>query len=464
MRLLSFFTIAVVATLQTFAQQRISLPFTQVALREDFREPNDMWPMLATLENIYTIDKDEYFMHRRNTGSPYAIMMKWENMFTNYQILSSLKLGPMEREEQTIGVICQVQVDGKGGFVMEINRSKQVRVKQLVGNYYRYVTGTPEGRGWEKANVRKEEYNEFEIRVAGPQIDFYLNKKFIASADAPDYKPGTMGLIIGPDTKAKADFFYVLTTNDGYDGARANEQGKREKLSVQEELVKVKFDLEQANRSLSAKEIELRQCSEMNRIKIEQITSDNENLMMRIRTLQAFKDQLDVEIDGDVFLTLATNLRDELKKNAILEHEVAVYKDSLRVVSEKFRKFRLTVLDGAITKAERDKKKREADDAVQTAAAIQAELKEKKWKEEQEKFEAERRKTEAAASSKITPQSKAEAQTKIDEAKKKIEALKATEAKTQAATQPVAPANVAPEPGKAQPLPIPTRKAVRSAD
>jgi hypothetical protein len=494
LRITGLWVVLIVLAAQSgHAQGKIDLNYSEVIIREDFREPNDNWPNLSTMENLYMVDKDEYFMHRRNSTAPYALMLKWENVYPVYQILASLRLGPMEREEQTIGVILQVQVDGKGAFVMEVNRFKQVRVKQLVGSYYRYITGTGTGedKGWVKGNVRgREETNEFDIRVNGPQVDFYINKKFVISADAPEYKPGTVGLLIGPDTKAKADYFYVLTTGDGRGAGAANEEEKKQKLTAQEELVKVKFELEQMKKTLASKEIELKVTSERMQQDIERITKDNEELMTRVRQLQEFKNQLDVDIDGDVFLTLAGNLRDELKKNAIMEEELELYKDSLRINNEKFRKFKLTMLDGAITKAERDKKNREAEEAAKMTGLINAELKEKKWKEEQEKYEAERRKEiakkidEARNKGKATEGKVAQPNLPTDVAapsvaeKAEAEPVKG-EPKTEAKEKPTASEQARPsvaqeaapapkpqtgDPGKAAPLPVMTRKATKAKD
>jgi|GEM_PF-1203951 len=474
------------------AQGKIDLNFSEVLIREDFQEPNDNWPNLATMENLYTVDKDEYYMHRRNSTAPYALMLKWENVYPVYQILTSLRLGPMDKEEQTIGVILQVQVDGKGGFVMEVNRFKQVRVKQLVGSYYRYITGsgTGEDKGWVKGNVRgRDETNEFDIRVNGPQVDFYINKKFVISADAPEYQPGTVGLLIGPDTKAKADYFYVLTTGDGRGAGADNEEEKKQKLTAQEELVKVKFELEQMKKTLAGKEIELKVISERMQQDIERITKDNEDLMTRVRQLQEFKNQLDVDIDGDVFLTLAGNLRDELKKNAIMEQELELYKDSLRINNEKFRKFKLTMLDGAITKAERDKKNREVEEAAKMTELINAELKEKKWKEEQEKYEAERRKDIAKkiedarnkgkasdvkvvlpsasgeATNPVTDKTSKEPLKEEPKATAKEKAVVKDDARLGVAQEVASTPKAAPaEPGKASPLPIMTRKATKAKD
>ena len=194
----SIFLLLTLLPLLTIGQNPIGIEFNEVALREEFSEKNDNWPYLTTMENLYVADKDEYFMHRRHKTNPYAIITPWKNNLSTFNVLTTLKLGPAERADQTIGVIFLVQGDGKGAIVFEFNKFKQYRIKQLVGSYYKFISGDSEGQGWVKSGSfsGKNEYNEIDIRVDLPQVDIYLNKKFLQSFDVMDYKPGNMGLLI----------------------------------------------------------------------------------------------------------------------------------------------------------------------------------------------------------------------------------------------------------------------------
>ena len=138
------------------------MAYTELVYREDFSKENEDWPFISSYENLFGIDKDEYFMHRMNPNLPYALMSNWKMSVETFNILTALKLGPADQANQSIGVIFLVQPDGQGAIVFEINKFKQYRIKQLDGKFYRYLTGTKEDQGWVKNSVvkTKNEYNE----------------------------------------------------------------------------------------------------------------------------------------------------------------------------------------------------------------------------------------------------------------------------------------------------------------
>ena len=79
--------------------------------------------------------------------------------------------------------------------MFELNKFKQYRIKQLVGSYYKFLSGDAESNGWVKSGAlaAKNKYNEIDIRVKLPQVDIYVNGKFLQSFDVLEYKPGGMG-------------------------------------------------------------------------------------------------------------------------------------------------------------------------------------------------------------------------------------------------------------------------------
>lgn len=373
----------------SLAQNQIALEFNQIELREEFTEQNEYWPYLTTMENLYVPDKDEYFMHRRHKTNPYAIITDWKNNLSTFNILTTLKLGPAETAEQSIGVIFLVQPDGKGAVVFEINKFKQYRIKQLVGSYYKFISGDNESQGWVKSSLisGKEEYNLVDIRVNLPQIDIYLNDKFVQSFDLPEIKPGNMGFLIGPDTKAKSDYFYVYTTPTAKDEAVASEKEQGEARSAAEQLSKMRYELEQMDRAL--KECQLERQTAISRLEEEigALNESNDRLTTSNNALREFKNQVTIDINEDVFLTLAENLKAEIVKNQRLESQVQVYKDSLKLTHIQYSKLKLALLDKAIVKAEKDKVVRDQKESAETKQMIEKELQDKKLNSEQEKWE-----------------------------------------------------------------------------
>lgn len=373
------------------AQNQISLEYNIVELREEFSAKNENWPYLTTMENLYVVDKDEYFMHRRNQSASYAIVTDWRNKLSEFNILTTLKLGPANDENQTIGVIFLIQDDGKGAIVFEFNKFKQYRIKQLVGSYYKFLSGDAESKGWVKSGALagKNEYNEIDVRVDLPQVDILVNGKFLQSFDVIDYKPGGMGFLIGPDTKAKSDYFYVYTTEEGKQVAQEIAKEEEDNKSAVQQLSKLRYELEQERRALKECQLERQQAVSVLEEQMGALTQQNDRLSLQNRQLQEFKSQVLVEIDEDVFLTLAENLKEEIIKNQKLESQVQVYKDSLSYAHNRYNKLKVALLDKAIKKAEKDKLARDKKDAEETKKAIEKELVDKRMKEEQAEWEAE---------------------------------------------------------------------------
>lgn len=372
------------------AQNKIEDEYNLVELREEFSAKNDYWPYLTTMENLYVVDKDEYFMHRRNKSAAYAIVSKWENNLSEFNILTTLKLGPSTDESQTIGIIFLVQGDGQGAVVFEFNKFKQYRIKQLVGSYYKFLSGEAEDKGWVKSGAlaSKNEYNEIDVRVKLPQVDIYVNGKFLQSFDVLEYTPGGMGFLIGPDTKAKSDYFYVYTTENGKQVAVEQKKEKEDTQSAIEQLAKLRYELEQNKRTLRECEMERTKAVTTLEDELANLRQSNEKMATQNRQLREFKNQVLVEVDEDVFLTLAENLKTEIIKNQKLESQVQIYKDSLKYTHTKYNKLKLALLDKAIKKAEKQKVEREKNEAQKTKQEIEKELKDKRMKAEQAEWEA----------------------------------------------------------------------------
>ena len=371
-------------------QEKVELNYSELVHREDFSEENEIWPFVASYENLFGIDKDEYFLHRMNKDLPYALMAKWKNKLTTFNILTAIKLGPADSRTQSMGLIFYVQPDGKGAIVFEMNKLKEYRVKQLVGKYYRYLTGSKEELGWVKNSLVKvkNEYNEVEVKVEEGQMDFYLNGKFIESFDVLDYRPGNMGLIIGPNTKAKVDYFYLYTTPEALVKADDLMEGEEKEKSTTTQLISTKLEAEKLRRENAMCIAELERVSAANEKERSTMNGAMESLRTQNNALHDFKDRLLVEVDEDVFLTLTSELKDEIIKNQALMKELKHYKDSLWMAHTKYNALKVALLDKAIVKGKKAKIAREKQESKNTKAQIETELKEESWEKEQNTWEA----------------------------------------------------------------------------
>ena len=117
------------------------------------------------------------------------------------------------------------------------------------------------------------------------------------------------------------------------------------------------------------------------------LRQSNERLSLQNRQLQEFKGQVLVQVDEDVFLTLAENLKTEIIKNQRLESQVNIYKDSLKLTHVKYSRLKLALLDKAIKKAKKEKTERDRKEASRTKQEIEKELEDRRLNEEQEEWE-----------------------------------------------------------------------------
>lgn len=355
-----FFLLTVIAISQiSLAQNLINQNYSEAVLGEDFNDQNDIWQYPTSYENLFILDKGQYFLTRQNPSSAYAIMAKWPNNLTRFNIKTSLILGPAETKEQTIGVIFLIQDEGKGAVVFEINKDREYRVKEMVGAYYKYITGDKASAGWVKSKaIDTKENNKIDIKVYDRQCDFYINGQFLTSFNVPEeYGPGRLGLIIGPSAKAKVDYYYVYTTSEG-----AEELGPVEKTMSPEERI---MELSQENLDLK------RQLAEVN---VDQIKAEADQIIALLeerleianqsvellevenQQLKQYKNEVLTDMDEDVFLTLSQSLKDEIKKNQALQGEIEFLNDSIKAIHASFQDFKLKLLDQAIKEKEKELK------------------------------------------------------------------------------------------------------------
>ncbi|MCF8257081.1 MAG: hypothetical protein K9J06_05985 [Flavobacteriales bacterium] len=456
------FAALVLPAVGLWGQNPITLEYNVQQLREEFSEENANWNYMSSVENLYMPDKGDLFMHRNNPNSAYAFVTKWENSLRVFSIISRLKMGPAETPDQSIGIVCLVQRDGKGAVVVEFNKFKQYRVKQLVGAYYRYISGTAEDKGWVKSNLLrgKDDYNDLEVRAALPQVDVYINGKFAQSFDVPDYGPGQMGLVIGPGTKAKADFFHVHATSQTIAAGDSSAVVNNTPVTPIEQITKLRFELEMKDRDLRECQTERIKAVSVMEDQIGGLISENQRLTMQNKQLAEFRNEILVDMDEDAFLTVARSLKDEIVKNQRLESQVQTYRDSLRTTHQTYSKLKLALLDKSIKKAEVQKVERDRQESINTKSEIEAELQDKRLTKEQEEWERKNFKPIAATES-TAPDAKP-----VEQPVGKPKEDKKSEGKAGKKDNPnkeiaAPPSEALPE---ASPLPIPVRKAEKKND
>jgi hypothetical protein len=401
---ISFILLTLLFALKTEAQQ-VNENFSVQVFSDDFSSENNLWDYLTTAENLFVLDKGEYFMHRRNETKPYALVTNWKNDLTLFHIKAALKLGPATSEEQTIGIIFYIQPDGKGALVFEINKDKKFRVKQLVGAYYKFLTGEVTDAGWVKSKFvdNTGEYNVLEVKSAGGINDFYINGNFVFSTPVQDYAPGSLGILIGADTKAKADYFYVYATREVSSDVTANRQFGE--LTPNEKIEFLLAENDKLKKQIAQDNVE--EIKKMADLKIatmeEQVNkkeAEIEQLKIEVNSLSTYKNSVIKDMDEDVFLTLSNSVKEQMEVNKKLNKFIEEIRDSLSVANKKYTDLKMKQVTDLIEQQKKEQAKKQAIPATKEeqkpeTAKVQAKKEESVKIADQPKVTASEKKVEA---------------------------------------------------------------------
>ena len=196
----------------TTCQEISATKYKNKIIYEDFNTGSEAFKIITTSDNYFIVDNGDYLLSRNNKKKEYAIVAKNSNV-TDFTLKTSMRIGPSDNKNASIGVILKVQEDGKGAIVFEINKKGEYRIKQLQENEYIMLSGNNKNEGWERSNIIKtiNEHNQIEIRSEKNNYDIYANNKFLTSFFVSNYKSGSSGLIISPNTKARIAYFYLMT-------------------------------------------------------------------------------------------------------------------------------------------------------------------------------------------------------------------------------------------------------------
>ena len=327
-------------SISSLGQQRIYGEFSAPVFIEDFNESKGSFPTITTVENYYTVDDSTYFMNRNNPISPYAVMANFPNELNTFHLSTNLKLGPSETKEQTVGLIFMSQRDSNSAYVFEFNRNKRYRIRRIRNGA---ITSMGESiDGWIKSNALLgiDEYNKLEVKTANGDFDFYINGSFVTSFYDNTFTSGNMGFFIGSMTKARAEYFYVYTSEPSIEEVQKSENDMRiEQLEKENAALKAEL----AER-LDAKIVELQGVIQVLETQLVTTNRDNEVLREEITQYEEIR-FLVGNIDKDLILTLSRNLREEIRKNQVLTNENVQLKDSIDILEEEMEDFKMNVLD-----------------------------------------------------------------------------------------------------------------------
>lgn len=338
-------------SVQPLNAQLVKERFDKLSLSENFDSINTYWTTLANAENLFIVQDGEYILQRKAPAAPYAIIANFEDEFTSFRVVTSMKLDKSMSDDATVGFLFMMQPEGEGGFLCEINKNKEYRLRQIVSGSYRYLTGSPKEGGWVKSSHLNEPNfsNMIEIRTANRNYDLYINSNFVQSFSEPTYKSGKMGLIIGPASRGKVDFIYVFTIASAAEAAAnaastKNENGTTssvagpDMIELAESIIKLKTQINKLNeenedlkktisamksgdqeRDVTFKNMEKQIKSLQDQIKKKETSIDS---LSRANTdLLKYKEMVGGNENADLVITLSKAVKAEKEKNAQLESE-----------------------------------------------------------------------------------------------------------------------------------------------
>ena len=234
------------------AQQISSDAYNKDVIHEDFNAEGEYFKIITTTDNYFILDKGDYLLSRNNKDSEYAIIAN-NSSVTDFVIKTAVRIGPSDNKKASVGIILKAQQDGKGAIIFEINKKREYRIKQLIGNNYQTLSGNAKQEGWVKNKLVNgvDEHNFIEIRSEKNIYDIYINSEYLTTFFIPDFTSGSCGLIISPATKARISYYYINTKGESTAVANYTNENTASVNETIEQLNKRIVILEENNAKLN---------------------------------------------------------------------------------------------------------------------------------------------------------------------------------------------------------------------
>jgi len=234
------------------AQQISSDAYNKDVIHEDFNTEGEYFKIVTTTDNYFILDKGDYLLSRNNKDSEYAIIAN-NSSVTDFVIKTAVRIGPSENKKASVGIILKAQQDGKGAIIFEINKKREYRIKQLIGDSYQTLSGNAKQEGWVKNKLVNgvDEHNFIEIRSEKNIYDIYINSEYLTTIFIPNFNSGSCGLIISPATKARISYYYINTKGESTAVANYTNENTASVNETIEQLNKRIVILEENNAKLN---------------------------------------------------------------------------------------------------------------------------------------------------------------------------------------------------------------------
>ena len=310
-----------------YAQQISSDIYNMQLIYEDFNVETKNFSVVTNTDNYFIIDKGDYLLSRNNDVSEYAIIAK-NSQVNNFVLKTSLRIGPGDNKESSLGIILKAQKEGKGAIIFEINKKKEYRIKQLENNKYKILSGTNKNDGWVKNSAINtvDEHNAIEIRSENNIYDVYTNNKYITTFFIPDYTNGSCGLIISPKTKARVSYYYIYIKGENNTKVASFIENNNDNInSTIEDLNRKIVSLEKNNKKLNNININIKNKKDS---LIQKLKNENDMLLKEANSLNQ-----EIKLINKTNTDLSNEIKAIKSKNTSTKNEVSQLKQEVSLKS-----------------------------------------------------------------------------------------------------------------------------------
>jgi len=340
----------------------VSGSFDYPLYQESFDSSSGMWPIISNSENLLIIQDGEYILHRKSKLSPFAAMCENNMLFSDFRLVTSMKLVKTANSEGSMGCIFLAQPGGTGGYIFEINLSQKYRLREITPEGYKILTGNEKDGGWVRSSFIRPEgvNNTIDFRISVRNMDIYINNSLLANHSGLSYSVGTIGFIISPGSIGKVDHLTIHsgsplnTDNEGLDNGMDPDNSQdiatlagsiAEYKSQLNELKERNEELEQRISTFREAEEEQQRMKTAYESRINVLESQLKKKQKSMDSLQLvnqdllrYKEMVTGNEGGDVVISLSRNLKAEKLRADELQKNNQTLKDSIGRLNLEIRK------------------------------------------------------------------------------------------------------------------------------
>lgn len=364
------------------AQNPIPEGITKKVFFDEFMDKSEKWPVETTKGDIYTNYKDgDYLISRKSPDKSYAVQANFDEISRNFIIKSAIEMAPTSGKNGSIGIFVMFQQGLSGGLIYEFNNYGKYRIRQVSANGFKVISSNPDKKGWTRSPYIKTE-NKLEIKAYAAVYEFYSNGKLVDRLVNTDFKKGSFGIWVGPQTLAKVQYYYTYHLN-----IPSQPDIVKDDFMVQMENLKAENDsLKDQLRTLSvadgADKPEAVEAIKILEKRITQLRSENEAMSAQLEKVTADSDAGAVDLIEKMTeeLAVANHRNDSLRRiNQDLLTKFDLVQEELFNAKETLKNSSIAENDTLIAmkeEVEEDKVEEEAaeENTTETAETIDTEM------------------------------------------------------------------------------------------